>query len=172
MNRNSDTSNHSSQNQNLNDIAFTLITMEEIFLSNIWILDSGASNHFCRSMEGLKDVWDIDASIKIGNGDTMRATKVGNLKCEVTQLDGKKFIVSINDVKFVPNLCVNLFSLNKALKKGFIISNEANIVSLILKHLRLKSSQVNWSFHDYLGRRTLLLFIGFPVKDYKCVTIT
>jgi hypothetical protein len=67
MNRNSDTSNHSSQNQNLNDIAFTLITMEENFSSNIWILDSGASNHFCRSMEGLKDVWDI----KIGNGDTM-----------------------------------------------------------------------------------------------------
>jgi len=137
MNRNSDTSNHNNQNQNLNDIAFTSITMEENFSSDIWILDSGASNHFCRSMEGLTDVRDIDESIKIGNGDTMRATKVGNLKCEVTQLDGKKFIVSINDVKFVPNLCVTLFSLNKALKKGFIISNEANIVSLTLKHLRL-----------------------------------
>jgi hypothetical protein len=55
----------------------------------------------------------------------------------VTQLDGKKFFVSINHVKFVPSLCVNLFSLNKALKKGFVISNEANIVSLTLKHVRL-----------------------------------
>jgi hypothetical protein len=55
----------------------------------------------------------------------------------VTQLDGNKFLVSKNDVKFVPNLCVNLFSLNKALKKGFIISNDANIVSLTLKHVRL-----------------------------------
>jgi hypothetical protein len=74
------------------------------FSSDIWILDSGASNHFCRSMEGLTDVRDIDESIMIRNDDTMRATKVGNLKCEVTQLDGNKSIVSINEVKFVPNL--------------------------------------------------------------------
>jgi hypothetical protein len=88
-------------------------------------------------MEGLTDVRDIDETIKIGNGDTMRATNIGLLKCEVTQLDGKKFLVSINDVKCVPNLCVNLYSLNKALKNGFILSNDANIVSLTLKHVRL-----------------------------------
>jgi len=69
MNRNSDTSNHS--NRNDNDIAFTSVAMNESFSNDIWILDSGASNHFCRSMEGLMDVRDIDESIKIGNGDYM-----------------------------------------------------------------------------------------------------
>jgi hypothetical protein len=63
-------------------------------------------------VEGLTDVKEIDESIKIGNGDSMRATKIGNLKCEVTQINGKKFIVTMNDVKYVLSLCVNLFSLN------------------------------------------------------------
>ena len=59
---------------------------------------------------------DIDEAITIGNGESMHATKVGNLNCEVTQVDGSKFTVTLKEVKYVPDLCVNLFSLNKALK--------------------------------------------------------
>jgi hypothetical protein len=43
-------------------------------------------------MEGLTDVKDIDKSIKIGNGGAMRACKIGNLNCEVTQLDGRSLL--------------------------------------------------------------------------------
>jgi hypothetical protein len=32
-------------------------------------------------MEGLTDVKEINESIKIGNGDSMKAKKIGNLKC-------------------------------------------------------------------------------------------
>jgi hypothetical protein len=66
-----------SHNDKKNGVAFTLIMMQESFATNIWILDSGASNHSCRSMEGLTDVRDIDEPIKIGNGDTMQP-KLGN----------------------------------------------------------------------------------------------
>jgi hypothetical protein len=75
-------------------------------------------------VEGLIDVMDIDEAITIGNGESMRATKVGNLKCEVVQVGGKKFPMTLHDVKFVPDLCVNLFSLNRALQNGFKLSNE------------------------------------------------
>jgi hypothetical protein len=51
--------------------------------------------HYCQSMGGLSDVKDINESIKIGNGGAMRACKIGNLNCEVTQLDGRKFVVSL-----------------------------------------------------------------------------
>jgi len=47
-------------------------------------------------MEGLTDVRDTDESTNIGNGDTMQASKIGNLKFEVTHLDGKKFIVFLS----------------------------------------------------------------------------
>jgi hypothetical protein len=74
---------------NSNDVAITTIAMKNNFANDLWILDSGASCHYCRSVEGLTDAKEIDESIKIRNDDSMKATKVGNLKCEVTQINGK-----------------------------------------------------------------------------------
>jgi hypothetical protein len=41
-------------------------------------------------VEGLTDVKESDESVKIGNDDSMKATKIRNLKCEVTQIVGEK----------------------------------------------------------------------------------
>jgi hypothetical protein len=60
----------------------------------------------------------------------MKSTKIGNLKCEVTQINGDKFIVTLNDVNYVPSLCVNLFRLNQSSKKGFKVSNDGVVISL------------------------------------------
>jgi hypothetical protein len=42
----------------------------------------------------------------------------------------------------VPSLCANLFSWNKALKKGFKVSNEGIILSLTNKHVKLTFDRV------------------------------
>jgi hypothetical protein len=87
-NRDSGTSNNGGQGHrifNSNDAAFTTIVMKNIFANDLWILDSAASCYWCQSVEGLTDVKEIDESIKIGNGHSMKATKIGNLKCELTQ---------------------------------------------------------------------------------------
>jgi hypothetical protein len=139
-NRNSGTSNNDGQVNkisNSNDVAFTITTMKNNFANDLWILDSGASCHNCRSAEGLTDGKEIDESIKIGNGYSMKATKIGNLKCEVAQINGEKLTITLNDVKYVSSLCVNLFSLNKVLKKGFKVSNDGVVVSLNYKHVKL-----------------------------------
>jgi hypothetical protein len=144
-NRNSGTSNNDGQGHrifNSNDVAFTTIAMKINFANELWILDSGASCYYCRSVEGLTDLEEIDESIKIGNGDSMKATKIGNLKCEVIQINGKKFTVTLNDVKYMPSLCVNLFSLSKALKKGFKVGNDGIVVSLNYKHVKLTFERV------------------------------
>jgi hypothetical protein len=52
----------------------------------------------------------------------MRATTVGNV-CQVIQLDGIKLIVTLNQVKFIPDLSTDLFSLNKAHKNGLNLYN-------------------------------------------------
>jgi hypothetical protein len=72
----------------------------------------------------------------------MKSTKTDNLKCEVTQINGEKFTVTLNDIKHVPSLCVNLFSLNKALNKGFKVSNDGVVISLTFKHLKLTFDRV------------------------------
>jgi hypothetical protein len=127
---------------NSNNVAFTTIIMKNNFANDLWILDSGASCYYCQSVEGLTDIKKIDESIKIGNGDSMKATKFGNLTCEVTQIKGEKFTVTLNDVNYVPSLCVNLFSLNKALKKGFKVRNDRVVVSLNYKHVKLTFDRV------------------------------
>jgi hypothetical protein len=116
--------------------------MKNNFANDLWILDSRASCHCCWSVEGLTDVKEINESIKIGNGGSRKATKIGNLKCDMTQINWERFTVTMNDVKYVPSLCVNLFSLNKALKKGFEVSNDGVVVSLNYKHVKLTFDRV------------------------------
>jgi hypothetical protein len=67
----------------------------------------------------------------------MKSTKIGNSKFEMTQFNGEKLTITLNDVKYVPSICVNSFSLNKALKKGFKISNDGVVISLNYKHVKL-----------------------------------
>jgi hypothetical protein len=59
------------------------------------------------------------------------------LSFEVTQIDGRNFVVSLKNVKFVPEICSNLFSLNKALMNGFILANDGVIASLTKKQVTL-----------------------------------
>jgi hypothetical protein len=144
-NRNSGTSNNDGQGHrifNSNNVALTTITMKNNFSSGVWILDSGASFHYCQSAEGLTDIEEIDESIKIGSGDSMKSTKIGNLKCEMTQINGEKFTITLNDVKYAPSLCVDLFSLKKALKKGFKVSNDGIVFSLTYKHVKITFDRV------------------------------
>jgi hypothetical protein len=76
------------------------------------------------------DIQGINEKVTVGNGEKMVATKVGNLRCCVIQVDGSTLDIVINDVKFLPELCANLFSVNKALKNGFKLSNENENISL------------------------------------------
>ena len=149
-NRNSGTTNDNQDRRgfNSNNVAFTSIATENNSSNDMWILDSGASCHYCQSLEGLTDVKERDELIKIGNGGAMRACKTGNLNCEVTQIDGKKFLVTLENVKYVPEICSNLFSLNKALKNGFKLTNDGVIVSLTKKHVTLTFDHVIKTLDD------------------------
>jgi hypothetical protein len=70
----------------------------------------------------------IDEKITVGNSNSMMATKVGSLKLCVVQLDGSVLDIKINKVKFVPKLCANLFSINKAIKNRFSHSNKGTSI--------------------------------------------
>jgi Reverse transcriptase (RNA-dependent DNA polymerase) len=51
-------------------------------------------------------------------------------------------------VKYVPEICSNLFSLNKALKNGFKLTNDGVIVSLTKKHVTLTFDHVIKTLDD------------------------
>jgi hypothetical protein len=82
------------------------------------------------SIDGMFNILDIDEKVTVGNGEKMVATKVGSLRRRIIQVDGSTLNIVINDVKFLPELCANLFSVNKALKNGFKLSNKNENISL------------------------------------------
>jgi hypothetical protein len=82
------------------------------------------------SIDGMFNILDIDEKVTVGNGEKMVVTKVGSLRRRVIQVDGSTLDIVINDVKFLPELCANLFSVNKALKNGFKLSNKNENISL------------------------------------------
>jgi hypothetical protein len=105
-------------------VVFTATSQNEILTDNIWICDSGACGHYCKSDKGLFNVKDINEKITVGNGESMKAIKVGSFKCYVIQPNGSSVNVTLKEVKYAPELWVNLFSISKALKNGFDLSNK------------------------------------------------
>jgi gag-polypeptide of LTR copia-type/Zinc knuckle len=120
--------NSNRQNYEPQDVVFTATLKNGTLSDDIWICDSGGCGHYCKSTKGMFNISDIDEKITVGNGNSMTATKVGSLKCCVVQLDGSVLDIKINKVKYVPKLCANLFSINKAIKNGFSLSNKGTSI--------------------------------------------
>jgi hypothetical protein len=101
-----------------------------VSFKNIWIGDSGASCHCCNNEEGLFDQAGISEMITVGNGSTMKTENFVKLRNCVLQCYGRKFEITVENVKFVPGLLINLFRINKAQIKGFMIGNEGLMIKL------------------------------------------
>jgi hypothetical protein len=82
------------------------------------------------TIDGMFNIKDINEKVSVGNGEKMVETKVGSLRRCIIQIDGSTLDIVINDVKFLPELCANLFKVNKALKNGFKLSNKNENISL------------------------------------------
>ena len=73
--------------------------------------------------KGLTNVQIVNERIKMGNGKFMVATKKGMLPCTIKQSNGKNVNCSL-EVKVIPEIWCNLFSITAAMKKGFELSSK------------------------------------------------
>jgi histone deacetylase 1/2 len=95
-----------------------------------WLGDSAASTHMGHCDAGMFDVEVISSPVKIGNGKLLTATKIGKKRITAIQKDGSSIDMILEDYKFVPELWVNLFSISKALKRGWNIGNKGTNIFL------------------------------------------
>ncbi len=93
------------------------------FTRSTWLADSAASCHLCNDDTYLFNVRVIHSPIKIGNGKTMIAKKMGDMKVFKVQQNGDSEPFILRNVKYVPELWVNLLSIPAGLKGGFDIGN-------------------------------------------------
>ena len=106
------------------DLALPMTEVEEFAgvtnsVSKVWIGDTGSSCHLVTSDKGVIKIKTIDEDIKIGNGSTMSATKMGHLPVTIKQKDETTTKSPLEGVKFVPKLWCNLFSIVRVLSKGW-----------------------------------------------------
>jgi hypothetical protein len=72
----------------------------------------------------------------------------------------RKFVVVLKDVKFVPELWVNLFSMSKALKNGFNLGNEDVVMKLMKGNTTLYFGRMLKTKNGFVSGIKLLPILG------------
>ena len=103
-----------------------------------WIEDTGASTHMGNTCEAMYDVKEINEPIVVGNGNKARVYKLGTLPVVAAQVNGESVACNLKDYKYSLDLNVCLFSITKALEKGWKISNEGLTMVLTKGDLSLR----------------------------------
>ena len=109
---------------------------------NAWILDSGATNHVCSSLQetsSFKQLEDSEMTLKVGTGDVISARAVGDAKL----FFGNKFMF-LENLYIVPKIKRNLvsvscliehmYSINFSMNEAFIYKNGVHICSAKLEN--------------------------------------
>ena len=129
------------QNDDDSEVALTVIDeLSELALrsmdrrkefSQIFIADTGASGHMSGSTEGMTNLRKCNDSVVVGNGQSIKATMVGDKHGFITDTNGNKRKVVFKGTKYVPELALyNLYSVTYCLEEGFNLSNESKMIVL------------------------------------------
>lgn len=96
-----------------------------------FIIDSGATSHMRFSLDGMKNLKPWKVPIKVGNAEDMYSEKIGTYHGKVIQKDGTTYDIVLDDVLYIPELYINLFSLTKVLNNSQVdLKKEQNTIAL------------------------------------------
>ena len=74
-----------------------------------WVIDSGATNHFCADRRAFSDYRKASQTVRIGDDSVLQATGQGTVALSV-YADGKKEIFYLRNALHVPDIALNLIS--------------------------------------------------------------
>ena len=83
-----------------------------------WIGDSGATVHITNNDFGMFYVKDCNFDITVGNQETTRCTKMGDILLKLKDSTEKDIVVTLHNVRYVPSFIGNLFSISTAMSNG------------------------------------------------------
>jgi hypothetical protein len=116
---------------------------------NIWIGDSGASCHVTQSDVRMFDSVTSNKHIIVGGGTKLPVLKTGKVKVAFEGRDGMYQNVVLQEVNYVPDMGMNLFSFNRALDSGadLFSDNKTMVIQKGKKEIHFKSKiQVGSSY--------------------------
>ena len=86
------------------------INNDKISSNNVWLLDSGASNHTCCLKDMFSSLRPYESVIMVGDGRELEVKGIGEIELE-TITNGKSIKIKIADTLYVPDMRVNLISI-------------------------------------------------------------
>lgn len=111
---------------------------------NIWLLDSGATNHICCQKNMFKAIKHYNSVIKVGDGREVKVKGIGTVKLKIwTKNQVLNF--NISDTLFVPDLSVNLISIVKLSKKGYEVIFKKDKFQIVFEDLLVAEA---YSWHE------------------------
>ena len=90
------------------------------------IIDSGATCHMENSLKNMIDVENLEnpVNVTLGDGSQVKADRIGKVPLRHVLKNGKEVNIMMEDVLYVPDLSLNLFSVPAAMKKGCKVTFE------------------------------------------------
>jgi hypothetical protein len=113
------TNNSANPNTTSADRACEAAGVVALFLSNeshvadAWLCDSGASSSMSRDRSAFRSLADDRHTIRLADGKVIYSKGLGSIQF----LSNYSYVITIDNVLFVPRLSVNLFSTNKFAKE-------------------------------------------------------
>ena len=99
--------------------------------TSLWLGDTGASCHMTNNLDGMFNRTKIDSGIVFGNGQRLKAECIGDKRGLVVQKDRSKSPILMKNVKCVPQLYCNLFSITAALGEGCKLTGDIKNLTLM-----------------------------------------
>ena len=93
------------------------------------IADSGATSHMVNLEENMTNLKDSKTRVTVGDSRIITGTKRGDWH-GYQRHDGKLHCVMLTNTAIIPGLHANLFSVIRALQKGFQVMSEGNTPTL------------------------------------------
>jgi hypothetical protein len=97
--------------------------------SSLWILDSGASDHYVSNRSGFIEYTKKDGEVRVGSGEVLAVHGVGTVAI-TTEIDGEQITVKLSNVYHVPEITMNLISLSQLKKKTCKIVDYENGIGI------------------------------------------
>ena len=99
--------------------------------TSTWLGDTGASCHMTNSCEGMFNQVKTSSGIVFGNGQRLKSEFIEDRKGTVIQKNGARVPILMKNVKYLPHLYCNLFSITAALKEVSKLEGDIKSIRLI-----------------------------------------
>jgi len=119
--------------------------------AEMWIGDTGVTCHMKSSMEGMYDLEKCsDIKIDTANGSMSSVTHIGKYIGNVLCANGKTKKIVMMNVKVVPELVKNLFSLSTVMQNDWDLLTETRNN---IKILKIKKGNIEYEFNQKVSKK-------------------